>query len=81
MHIFSSIEVLDLSSNIISDLEAFHNHTATTPHVLAKLRIVNLSNNQFPNVRALLPLANAAKGIVELDLSGNPLVHTLNYLF
>jgi hypothetical protein len=46
-----------------------------------KLKIVNLSNNQFPNAKALLPLARAAKGIVELDISGNPLVHTLNFMY
>jgi hypothetical protein len=81
LHIFSDIHSLDLSDNLISDLHALTLHAQTAPHALAKLRVVNLGNNQFPNAQALMPLGRAARGITLLDVSGNPLTHTLNFLY
>lgn len=73
--------LLDLSDNLISDLQSLTPHAQTAPHALGSLKTVNLANNQFPNAQSLMPLGRAATGITMLDISGNPLTHTLNFIY
>jgi hypothetical protein len=70
-----------LSNNIISDLSSLEIHYATSQHTLAKLKVVNLSQNQLPSATSLLPLARTAKNLEALSIDENPLIKNLNFLY
>jgi hypothetical protein len=81
LHILQNIQKINLSHNLISDLNALQPHLHTSQHVLSQLRSVDLSFNKLSTAAALAPLALAATNLKELVVTDNPLTSTLNFLY
>jgi Leucine-rich repeat (LRR) protein len=73
-------EHLDLSGNLISDLSSLALYPRAS-QLLSSLRVVNLAHNRISSALDLRPIAQAAPQLEAINVEGNPLAGTLNFLF
>lgn len=81
LHVLTNVESIDVSHNAIPNLHSLDTHLLTCQHALQHLIKVDLAFNSLPDVSSLHPLARSAHHLSELNVLGNPLTQTLNYLF
>ena len=63
LHILQNIEEINISHNLIANLDSLSFHKQTSKHALSHLKKLNLSFNNLSDVDDLVPLAKTAHNL------------------